>query len=189
MTSIYNGQFSGNILVVGRTNCGKTTFIEKLGLNNFFGNITKTEWVSGKTIDKKREGEIQSYFKNETEVHVAEDEDELKALIETFKQRSEESDDNQSDEKNVNYLFGENKKLDRLIIMDDVSGIADTSKYFSNFLTVSRKYGYNCVYVFHVINSSSQIWQKIISQTNIFNIFPATVPLIVFQKLFKVTAF
>ena len=60
--------------------------------------------------------------------------------------------------------------------MDDVSGIADTSKYFSNFLTVSRKYGYSCVYVFHVINSSSQIWQKIISQTNIFNIFPATVP-------------
>ena len=59
--------------------------------------------------------------------------------------------------------------------MDDVSGIADISKYFSNFLTVSRKYGYNCVYVFHVINPSSQIWQKIISQTNIFNIFPATV--------------
>ena len=177
MTSIYNGQFSGNILVVGRTNCSKTTFIEKLGLNNFFGEIIKTEWISGKTIDKKREGEIQSYFKNETEVHVAEDEDELKALIETFKQRSEENDDIQNNKNdNVNNLFGENKKLDRLIIMDDVSGIADTSKYFSNFLTVSRKYGYSCVYVFHVINSSSQIWQKIISQTNIFNIFPATVP-------------
>ena len=177
MTSIYNGQFSGNILVVGRTNCGKTTFIEKLGLNNFFGEIIKTEWISGKTIDKKREGEIQSYFKNETEVHVAEVEDELKALIETFKQRSEENDNNQNNKNyNVNNLFGENKKLDRLIIMDDVSGIADTSKYFSNFLTVSRKYGYSCVYVFHVINSSSQIWQKIISQTNIFNIFPATVP-------------
>ena len=177
MTSIYSGQFSGNMLVVGRTNCGKTTFIEKLGLNNFSGDIIKTEWVSGKNIDKKREGEIQSYFKNETEVHVAEDEDELKSLIETFKQRSEESDDTQIEiNDNVNNLFGENKKLDRLIIMDDVSGIADTSKYFSNFLTVSRKYGYNCVYVFHVINSSSQIWQKIISQTNIFNIFPATVP-------------
>ena len=47
MTSIYNEQFMGNILVVGRTNCGKTTFIEKLELNNFFGNILKTEWVSG----------------------------------------------------------------------------------------------------------------------------------------------
>ena len=33
---LYNGQFYGNILVVGRTACGKTTFLEKLGLNNFF---------------------------------------------------------------------------------------------------------------------------------------------------------
>ena len=71
MSSIYNGQFLGNILVVGRTNCGKTTFIKKLGLNNFFRNIVKTEWVSGIAIDKKREAEIQSYFKNDTEVHIA----------------------------------------------------------------------------------------------------------------------
>ena len=71
MTSIYNGQFYGKILVVGRTGCGKTTFLEKLGLNNFFGNIIKTEWISGIEIDKQREAEIQSYFSNETEVHVA----------------------------------------------------------------------------------------------------------------------
>ena len=31
-------------------------------------------------------------------------------------------------------------------------------------------------YVFHLIVPSSQIWQKIISQTNIFNIVPASVP-------------
>ena len=53
MTSIYNGRFQGNILVVGGTNCGKTTFIEKLGLNNFFENIVRTEWISGIEIDKK----------------------------------------------------------------------------------------------------------------------------------------
>ena len=81
MSSIYHGQFMGNILIVGRTNCGKTMFIEKLGLNNFFGNIVKTEWVSGIAIDKKREAEIQSYFKNETEVHVAEDQDKLDSLL------------------------------------------------------------------------------------------------------------
>ena len=55
MSSIYDGQFYGNILVVGRTGCGKTTFLEKLGLNNFFGNIIKTEWISGIDIDKKKE--------------------------------------------------------------------------------------------------------------------------------------
>ena len=67
-------------------------------------------------------------------------------------------------------------KLDRLIIMDDVSVVADVSKKFANFSTVSRKFGYNFVYVFHVIVPASQIWQKIISQTSIFNICPASVP-------------
>ena len=58
MNSIYNGQFYSNILVVGRTGCGKTTFLEKLGLNNFFGNIIRTEWISGIDTDNKREAEI-----------------------------------------------------------------------------------------------------------------------------------
>ena len=58
MSSIYNGQFYGNTLVVGRTGCGKRTFLEKLGLNNFFGNIIKTEWISGIEIDKQREAKI-----------------------------------------------------------------------------------------------------------------------------------
>ena len=104
---------------------------------------------------------------------MAKEQDELDSLIETFKLRSREET---TDNKNVNNSFGENKKMDRLIIMDDVSGVADVSKKFANFLTVSRKFGYNCVYVFYVIVPASQIWQKIISQTNIFNVFPASVP-------------
>ena len=169
MSSIYNGQFLGNILVVGRTNCDKTTFMEKLGLNNFFGNIVKTEWVSGIAIDKKREAEIQSYFKNETEVHIAQDQDKLDSLIDTPKQRSHENYDDYSNKNNVNSSFGE---MDRLIIMDDV-------------LTVSRTFGYNCVYVFHVVVPSSQVWQKSISQTNIFNIFPASVPFNTTSKIIQ----
>ena len=41
MTSIYNGQFSGNILVVGKTGGAKTTFLEKLGINNFLEILLK----------------------------------------------------------------------------------------------------------------------------------------------------
>ena len=69
--------------------------------------------------------------------------------------------------------------------MDDVSGVADISKNFANFLTVSRKFGYNCVYVFHVIVLSSEIWQKIISQTNIFNIFTASLPYNTVSKIIQ----
>ena len=64
MSSIYDGQFYGNELVFGRTGCGKTTFLEILGVHNFFGKIVKTEWISGIEIDKQREAEIQFYFSN-----------------------------------------------------------------------------------------------------------------------------
>ena len=90
MSSIYDGQFYGNILVVRRTGCGKTTFLEKLGLNNLFENKIKTEWISGIDTDKKREAEIQSYFSSETEVHVAKEQDELDSFIETSKLSSRE---------------------------------------------------------------------------------------------------
>ena len=171
--SIYNGQFNGNILVVGRTGCGKTTFLEKLAINKFFGNIIKTEWVSGIEIDTSREGEIQSCFSNPTQVHIATEKDDLDALLELFKSNVLETE---GDNVNLSNSFGEIRKMDRLIVLDDVSGVADLSKKFANFLTESRKYGYNVVYVFHVIIPSNQIWQKILSQTNIFNIFPASVP-------------
>ena len=44
--------------------------------------------------------------------------------------------------------LGENIKLDRRIVMGDISGLADRSETFANFLTVSRKFGLTCVYIF-----------------------------------------
>ena len=37
--------------------------------------------------------------------------------------------------------LGENIRLDRLTIMDDVSGLADKSEALAHFLTVLRKFG------------------------------------------------
>ena len=43
----YNRNFEGNILIVGRTGCGKTTFIQNLGINRMFGNeLIEVFWVS-----------------------------------------------------------------------------------------------------------------------------------------------
>ena len=61
--------------------------------------------------------------------------------------------------------------FDKLIVMDDISGLADKSDEFANFLTVSRKYGLMCVHIFHTIYPSRQNWQMIMSQTQIFNFF------------------
>ena len=105
--SIYNGQFNGNILVVGRTGCGKTTFLEKLAINKFCGNIIKTEWVSGIEIDTSREAEIQSCFSNPTQVHVATEKDDLDGLLELFKSNALETE---GDNVNLSNSFGEMKK-------------------------------------------------------------------------------
>ena len=83
---------------------------------------------------KKREAKIQSCFSNETEVHVAKEPDELDSLIETFKLRTHDM----IDENVVNSLFGKNKKMDSLIVMENVSGVADISKKFANFLSFKK---------------------------------------------------
>ena len=35
----FDGKFRGNILIVGRTGRGKTTFVQNLGKNELFGDI------------------------------------------------------------------------------------------------------------------------------------------------------
>ena len=51
--------------------------------------------------------------------------------------------------------MGENNLFNRLIVMDDVSDLADKSDNFANLLT--------CVYVFHTIYPTRSNWQMILS--------------------------
>ena len=146
--AVYDRQFRGNILVVG-----------------------KTGWVTGIKIDDHTEAEIQACFSNKVEFHHAADLNELTELIETFKIRTRDIVNNES-----NSGFIEKISVVRLIVMDDVSGIADGSHKFADFLTVCRKYRYHYIYGFHIIAPDSQVWKNMLSQTNIFNIFPSSVP-------------
>ena len=116
-------------------------------------------------------------------------------LLEYFKTKSTSSDENveendtHSDENNeVDVMYdkgyGEKSKRNRLIVMDDVSGLADTTSKFASFLTVARKFGYHCVYIFHTIHPEKSIW-TILSQTNLLNIFPASVPIGTVKKILE----
>ena len=58
-----DGRLEENILVVGQTECWKTTFIQKLAINNLFGNFKSVEWISQIKLSKAREAEIESCFK------------------------------------------------------------------------------------------------------------------------------
>ena len=130
-----------------------------------------------------REAEIETNFSCKVDFHYPSDEDELSDQLDQFKL---ESKSNELDNfKNVKNIFGEKSVRDRLIVFDDVSGLADDSKKFVSFLTVARKYSYNCVYIFHTIYPEKANWRTILLQTNIYNIFLATVSLNDVRKILE----
>ena len=158
-----DGKFEGNVLVVGRTGCGKTTFVQNLARNKLFGDIKEVFWISKIDLSNEREDNIRDCFQNQ---HVGfnylNNLEDFEYLLEMCKRDKAEYAENN---------LGEQMVLDKLIAMDDVSGLADNSDEFANFLTVSHKYSITCVYIFHTIYPSRQNWQMIMSQTQIFNFF------------------
>ena len=113
--SVYDGQFRGNTLVVGKRGCGKTYFLQKLGLNKYFDKLVKTEWVTGIEIDEQREADIQSCFGNNVEFHLAPEPYELVPLLKMFKLRTRDITNNE-----YNSVFREKISVGRLIVMGDV---------------------------------------------------------------------
>ena len=85
----YSSKFSGNVLIAGQIECGKTTFLQKLALHNFFGKLKKAEWISGISLTKKREAEIQTNFSCEVEFYYPADEDRFDAILEEINQNLE----------------------------------------------------------------------------------------------------
>ena len=169
MNYSYDDKFEGNILVVGRTGCRKTTFIPNL--KKMFRDIKEVIWVSKIPLLKGRENNIRECFVDEEMYSkYTNNIDEFDDLLEYFQRQKAPCD---------KLFLGKNIKLDRLITMDYVLGLVCKSEAFANFLTVSIKCGLICVYVFHTIYPTRQNWQMILAQTKIFNIFPGSS--IVFQ--------
>ena len=84
----YDGKSWRNILIVGRTGCGKTTFMQKLAVNNFFGVLKKAKWVSYIPLTKTREAEIESSLSCKLDFWYPRNPDELGNINEEFKQKS-----------------------------------------------------------------------------------------------------
>ena len=93
----YDGKFQGSILVVGRTGCGKITFIKKLGKNkNFWRWNNRRFWVSKIILTKEREDFIRESFEDQ-EVHFSypHDLDDFNYLVGNFMQDKSEYIDNE----------------------------------------------------------------------------------------------
>ena len=162
--------------MVGRTGCRKTTFVQNLAKNKLFGDIKEVYGVSKIELSKEREENIEHCFENqEVNFDYLSNVEDFDYLIEVYKRRKSEYVENN---------LGEKMILDKLIVMDNISGLADRSEKFANFFTVSRKYRIKCVYIFHTIYPSRQNWQMIMSQTQIFNFFPVLFIVVPSPKLY-----
>ena len=99
------------------------------------------------TVDSTQKNEIDSYFSDTTlKFPKVSDHNDLEMFIEDFKNVTL-SEQEQEQEQQQTSSLGETNEFTNLVIFDDMSTIADKSKSFSHFLTVSQKYGYTCVYV------------------------------------------
>ena len=74
---------------------------------------------------------------------------------------------------------GELVKRDNLIVSDVVAGLGDKSPSFVKFLTVCHKFGYSIVSVFHESATRTPRWRDIMSQTQIFCIFPSSMNFVI----------
>ena len=82
----YDATFSDNILVLGQTGCGKTSFVQSLGKRKIFGsNLLSVDWISKINLTKITEDEIiQCFTYKNVDFHYPNDAEELNLLIETF---------------------------------------------------------------------------------------------------------
>ena len=144
-------------------------------------------------MDKQREAELQSCFDCQLDFYYPKNREHFDNLLNYFKTKSNSLDpDHTHSDKDfsvdsINYgeNYGEKSNRNRLIVMDNFSGLADTSAKFASFLTVARKFKYHCLYIFHTIHPEKSIWKTILSQTNLLNIFPASVPISTAKKVLE----
>ena len=103
----------------------------------------------------------------------------FKDLENIYREREENKKTLDEEKKVVDDGIREYVERDSLVILADVSGLADRSLSFVNFMTTCRKSGYNLIYVFNETAASSLQWKAILSQAQIFCIFSSPVNLII----------
>lgn len=159
MTSVeytYDGKFEGNILTVGQTGCGKTTFVQNLAKNDLFGELQEIFWMSKISLSSEREEDIKSCFKKHVSFKYLHSLEDFNMEPGFFQRKKEDSNCNDD------ILMGEDNVFNKLIVMDDVLDLADKSNNFAKFLTVSRKFSVTCVYVLHKIYPTRSNLQMIL---------------------------
>ena len=112
-----------------------------LGKNKVIGDgLISVDWVTKINLTKSSKDEIRKCFNFiNAEFHYPDNLPDFNLLIETFPKDTLDDDNQDTKENNDdnNCTMFEERKINKVIVMDDVSGLADKSNDFSNFLPVS----------------------------------------------------
>ena len=135
---LYNGTLSSNILVLGSSSCGKTSLVQEAATSSMFGKLEKVHWISGIELQREREGEKESCFESEIEFYYPKDQDAFCKVINDLDNLYLENQE-KNYVKKLESALGERTVLDNLVVLDDVSALADKSHSLVNFLTYCRK--------------------------------------------------
>ena len=148
-------------------------------LVTMFGKLESLHWISKVELSKQREAKIDSCFVPKVDFLNPEDQYDLRKTFNDLENLYRENIEKKGIVANRGNDMGEHVERDILIVLHDVSGFADRSPSFVTFMTTCRKSVYSLLYVFHETTISSPKWKDILSQTQIFSIFPSTMDLVI----------
>ena len=119
--------------MLGGTGSGKTTLVQEMVSNSAFGEFRGVHWISKLQLSKQRDTEIDSCFTPKVEFYSPQDEEDLEKTFDDLENIYREkvkkmTFDNESND--VSNGMGEYVGRESLVIVDDVSGLADRSKSF-----------------------------------------------------------
>ena len=142
-------------MVLGSSASGKTILVQEMASNSMFGKLEGAHLVS----TKAREAEINSCFEPKVEFCNPQDEyDHKKTFLDLESLYRENLEKKKIVIENSGNGKGEYMERDNLIVLDEVTGLADRSHSFVKFLTKCRKFGYSVLYIFHKPALSSPQW-------------------------------
>ena len=95
----YDAKFSGNMMLVGSTRTGKTSYLQEILLNGLIPNsVKKLYWISGIYLSENRKEELKSNFPHlRTKFTHVPDSESFDKVLDNLKHLSENEEESESD--------------------------------------------------------------------------------------------
>lgn len=167
---------TGNTIIVGKPETGKTAYVCRCLKQGFFPGIKEIYYIApSETLTNKRVDELYKIFSDyELFIYHADNKDSLENCLQQIKDvvnQMVNEENNLSESEIDEPSEGEKPEISRLMLLDDMSCIADRSQSFANFITRARKLCFCVVTIFHDISCSSGVWSLLNSTSTRFILF------------------